>query len=312
MAALTNYKQFSIDEFTRITNYDISVLFVKVEDFFVNKSPNIINFYRGLVNKPDAQSFSTLKTLLVEAQKVIELFRTNKERFDKFYFWELLDNFTDLQTKLQTIDNISKYLRSSRTKNAYLSTPEKDYTLSQHETLENVQVSQISNIDFDNDWQTIAMRNDLREEDYTDAGGKTIKLPMPFNSSALTSIIDNPIGEAVYGKDINKKLTFVNDDIEVLGYQETLLQTLEILTSIKKGDIPEFPFLGLDESLVVGGNLASFRLPSIIRQLNEVFATDDSLTDFRINKLTNDQDSMNLTYQVNTILGAQQQGQTNI
>lgn len=89
-------------------------------------------------------------------------------------------------------------------------------------------------------------------------------------------------GESVYGKDLQKKLEFADDDLKVLGYKETIRQAFEIALNLRRGDNPEFPNDGLQSSLVIGQNLNSILYPSLLRQLYDVFAKDDTMRSIAI------------------------------
>jgi len=299
----SDYRQISIDEFKRITQFDLSQYMIRVDYFFNNNYTNIHNWYAGETNKPDTNSFKLLNRLIYESDNISNLVTQNKNRFDKAYFWDLLENLEDLKEQLITTTNLSKLLRSIRTKNSYQSSLEVNYTLNKYETLESVQRNKISLTNFDDDWINIAMRNDLSEEDYDTEGGKQITLPSGFSSLFLQSVVDNLIDDKLYGLDFNRKITFKDEDIEVLDYKQTALQSLEILISITKGSVPESPLSGISEDLVVGTNRSQLSLPILQRQLKGLFSTDDTFMDFQINSIDIESDALFMSFSVNTVRG---------
>lgn len=300
---MIDYRQKSIYEFKQITNFDLSGFLYRTDDFFRLNYPKIRDWYKGVTNSPDVYSFKVMKRLMYESSVVLELFQKHKTRFDKSYFWELLENIEEINIRLLDTSNLSKFLRSSRSKNSYLSGLKNLYTLKKYDTLESIQRQQIALSDFDNQWINIALENDLLEEQYDEKGGNEIVLRSTFQSIFLNSIVDNLEGDKLYGLDLNKKLTFINDDLEVLDYRQTAVQDLEILISITKGSVPEFPTLGVDESLVVGSNRGNLTTPIIQRDLLNVFNTDDSFKDFKITSISFEQDSFLMSFTVKTVRG---------
>jgi hypothetical protein len=147
------------------------------------------------------------------------------------------------------------------------------------------------------------MRNDLTELSYDTLGGKILKLPMNFSAYYLDSVIDNLSGEKLYGKDIQKKFKFENNDIKILSYTETFVQAIRIMISIRIGTVPEFPTLGYQQELVVGSNLAAYNLPILTRQLKGVFKTDDTVTLFEIKKIERKDDAVSLNFVIQSIYG---------
>jgi hypothetical protein len=121
-----------------------------------------------------------------------------------------------------------------------------------------------------------------------------------FGTFTIGSVIDNIQGESVLGKDLKKVLTFVDDDLESLTPKDTIFQTVEILTNLEKGDVPEFKSFG--RSGGVGSNVHVFALSSVIRQIAEIFATDDTLTGFKVKDFQFNQSDAYLQFEVSTRL----------
>ena len=86
----------------------------------------------------------------------------------------------------------------------------------------------------------------------------------------------------IYGKDLQAKLQFVNDDLLALGYDDTIQQAFNIGVNLKKGHNQEFPNDGLQSNNIVGNNLNSILYPSIFRQLFQSLSTDDSFSSISV------------------------------
>lgn len=298
----TDIRQETIDRFSNLTKYDLSGFLVNVSQFFRVHNQNIISFYRGNVNEPNKVSFNLMNSLVDESVKILELFQAKKELFRTVSDWELLENVEDIKIQLNTSQNLSKYLRSTRSKSSYNTSLDYKYITKPKETLESISRNILSSQDADNTWNDIAFHNDLMEDQYGSEGNRSINLPVPFIQGIFVeSIIDNPQGEKLYGIDIKKKISFVGGDISTLTYKDTARQSLEITINTQKGTVPEYSFLGVDPNLVVGGNRNTFRFPTINRQLTQLFTTDDSFTQFIVKKISFNQDTVNLDYSVGTL-----------
>lgn len=296
---MVNKKIF--DEFKKITNYDIGAFFIESRDFFDLEYIKIVNFFRGESDFLDQISIKILNGLLQDCSNISNLFIRNKKLMNNFQYWELLDNFEDIKTKLQTTVNISKYLRSSIIANKKRSGFVFEYDILPEQTLENISKNILSESDSENSWVDIAIENDLEEIDYDIVNSERIKLRKRiFQSNLVTSMIDNTIGERIYGKDIKKHISFNSDDLETLSYKDTVFQTVEILSKLERGDIPEFEQLGLDSQIYKGSNLSQLNYSSIVRELRNNFSTDDLFQDFEIKDFKIIDGDMFIEYKINT------------
>lgn len=291
--------QIAIFEFEEITKYKISTFLSDVATFFTKDYKKITDYYDGSTNEINSIHLDNHNRLLNEADKITSLFIRNKNAFNTIEFWELLEFFEDIKTKLQKVSVIKKYIRSSRDDMNYLSGIATDYTIGSEQTLE--EVSQLLQEDTpDDDWINIAVSNDLKEIGYTIDGGKKITLYKErFIRDFVTSVLDTMNGEKIYGLDINKKIKFVNNDLDVLSYKDTVYQAVDILSKLKKGDIPEYPSIGID-NIFVGSNLSAFSYSAIIRDLTRNFETDDLFINFKIKELKIEQDSLHIDFEINT------------
>lgn len=294
-----------LDEFEVITSYDLRKYFNDFINFLDFHYPQIISYYEGSMTTPNAISFERLNYLLKETVRVLDLIRINSESFGNYAYYVILHNIEQIQLKLQSTDNASRWLRSSITKNNFNPRTQIDYTLHQRQSLEDVSFKVRNSPDFLNDWAQIALKNDLEEEDYTTEGGVVIKLDfLNSNRLVLNSVVDN-IDSALksYGIDIYRVTTFEDNDLKVLSYRDTLFQSVEILAQLKQGDNPDFPQLGRNEGLFVGGNISSFAYPVLIRQLLATFATDDSLKNLKITNISRKADALYIEFEVETRAG---------
>lgn len=299
-----SYINTAISNFKSITGYSIGLFLLKADDFFAQDFQNIENYYNGSTNNPNIISFRRLYNLISEHKKIIDLYKVYKNLFKYNYDWDLLDNIETIGSQLLTTSNLSKFLRSTRTKGSFLNKLQGNAIVSKYGTLETIVNNQIDNVRYDDLWTDLAFLNDLKEEDYGIGVNKNINIPLQQLAGIfLNSVVDNPIGERLYGLDMSKKFKFIDDDIQVLSYKETAAQSFEILANFKKGDNPQYRSLGVESKVIGTGYMASIRVPLMIRQMKEVFQSDDSFVDFSITKVAKVNDSLNIEFQANTVYG---------
>lgn len=294
----------TIDEFETITKYPFKD-YLRSFDFFVkNNYNNIISYYSGNTKALDAVSFANLSSLIDETQRFFSVFSSNKNHLLNYKFWILIDTVEKIDNALQMVDNSSKWLRSTVSKGNFNPNPEIDVAFNQGQTLESIERDILGSNDYQNSWVDLAIKNDLREEDYTSEGGFLIKANFenPSSSFKITSIVDNPVGEKVLGLDLDKRLNFADDDLATLQPKDTFMQNVSILINLRIGDNPEFNDQGINPSLVVGSNINSISYPVLFRQLSALFKADDTIKSFTINNINRDQDAVYLDFNVQSRL----------
>lgn len=292
----------TISDFEKITNFKLTEYLNDYIDFTTVGRIKVIDYYSGKVSAPNTEAFKALDILKKLSLDLMSVVDGNENRLSDGRFWELIELLSEIRTSIDTIDNSSKWLRSAITKGNYSPQIEIDRVLRQFQTLEGVSSETGSN-NPDADWVNISLRNDLKEEGYTPSGGNVLNI-IGANRFAfkLKTVVDNISGKKVYGIDLNRKLTFKDDDVEALSYDDTMRQTVNILSSLKRGDTPEFPEDGIQASLVSGANRNTVAYPILIRQYINTFERDDTLKALKIVDIKTVQDSLSVAFEVETRL----------
>ena len=296
--------QIAIEQFQSKTGYKLNQYLLRVNEFFTKDFQPIYDWYGCGPDKPNVTPFKNLYTLISESVVVLTIYYQNKQFFKTYYFWDLLEKLEDINTKLTTTSNLSRILRSTRAKGSFNGKLESTYTTRKFETLEDIQRNVVGSNNADNTWWDLALRNDLKEEDYSTEGGDVVTVSSLYNTNTfLESVVDNLDGLKAYGRDINKKLTLIDDDLETLSNEDTVIQSLETFLETKSQTVPEFKNIGYDETLVVGQSRGIVNFSILQRQLMNIFSTDDSFKDFKITDLKFDRDAVILQFEISTILG---------
>lgn len=258
------------NKFKNTTGYDILEFFNRYSSFMDIYYPSIINYYSG--GALDQNAFFELDYLLKEVTKIEPLFLLNTNRMDTVDMWELLDLFSDVQVKLLTINKTGKWMRSSR-----LNTNETGVKIDkiqyQNETIE-MMANDLGYSDPQNDWMNIAINNQAKEEDYTLEGGTIFSVVFQNNSNiGLDNIVDSGQGKRVLGKDVAKKISFINNDLDVVEFEAAIAQSFEIKMNVQRNSIPEFPEYGINNELI-GTNAAALSYPALFRDVLALFRQD--------------------------------------
>lgn len=294
----------AINRFERITRFDLRSYLRDYSAFMRRDRRLIVDYYSGTSRNPNERAFRTLNELLDRSRRLNGVLDNNREQLFGEDIWDLVENISDIEETLITINNTSKWVRSSITQNDFSPGVEINYTLGANQTLEEVSGRVVGADTPQDDWVTIALRNNLEEGDYTTRGGNVLNLGTRNNETIqIQTLVDNITGERVYGLDIDREIAFEGDDIKSLTPRETIQQTVEILTALKQGDIPEFPGDGIQANIITGANINSIPYPVLIRQMTDTFVKDDTLESFRVNRINTDQDNLSIDIQVETRLG---------
>lgn len=288
-----------VDRFQNLTGYGINAYLQRYVNFVNNYYRNIVSYYNG--SDIDKDSFNYYDQLVVDSNEISGLLDFYSFKFDNAEYWDLIDKFSSIQVNLDTINNLDRWLRSSRN-DRYSSTVKVEYIKKQFESLEHVskKTGSLNSVD---DWSNIALQNDMHEEAYTSEGGNIMSISF---SNAMTfnfkNIVDSLSVDNLYGKDIQKKFEIVNGDIKTLEGVDSLTQTFETIFATVKGSIPEFPEDGLTSD-AIGTNVNVINYPSIFRNLLNLFQKDDRFSVITLLDLYRDEDNVYMKVQAKTKIG---------
>ncbi len=295
-------KEGVLDEFKAVTKFDVRDFFIDFIGFSGEDYLNIVNFYSGRGDGPVQSSFARLEHLKEQSDKIAEIADINSGRFNTYGSWVLMEHLENISEAIMTIANLPKYLRVNTSNNQYGGGARFDYTATQGETIEAIQRRSGGTED---GWAELALENRLEEESYTTEGGFTVKVPTQYkNRFILHSVVKGIESvEDTYGLDIDRKITFQDNDLKTLGPRETIEQSGKILAGLKKGDNPFFPGHGTDLETVVGVNKNSFFYPVLLRQVAKAVATDDTFKAVELRDIRHEGDAVFIDIELQTRSG---------
>lgn len=290
----------TFNRFLTITNIDIYQFFKDFVTFFNTDYQNIVDYFSN-GGELLSTTLTNLENLTATAAQIRRVYNTNSQLTSYYDDFELLDYFETCCTKLDTVQNSQKWFRTNKGL-TFDNKVETDYVLPQRQTLATL-AQTVGYNNPNDDWANIALRNNIREDDYTEEGGVSLKIVFQNNNDyKLNSVLDSISGINIYGADISCVISYENNDLQVLGYIETRDQTFNTLLNLSKGSVPEFPNDGLDKSLL-GGNINSLQYPVMIRQISETFAKDDLFKSVSMTNISRVQNQVRATITAKTRLG---------
>lgn len=278
----------------------ISVYLDGFLDFQENHFPRLVDYFSGKSTILNEESLRILNSLLDSFYNIDEKLITNNRVLNTLLDWDIIDFIQDTGTELRFATKISKFLRSTLTNFNYVQSIEFDYVNRYNETLEDVTREIAGEENYGDEWIGLSIRNDLSEIDYDHRGGNLLKIGVNLNAttSNIRGVVDNINGKRILGIDLDRKIQFVDDDLKVLNFDETALQSVQILSGMMRGDNPEFASLG--RTPIVGENKNSIAFTTVIRELSNTFSSDDTLASFSINSVENSESDVRLTFEVTT------------
>jgi len=278
-----------IEEFKKITGYDLSAFFSRFVSFVDNNYNSIVSYYSG--NGSIGKTvFNALDQLISDSDHVNDLFSNNIVNLSyNVNWWEILEQFEDARDRLLTIKNSPKWFRSY-----YINDYDSNINVN-HITKDNQNIEDVANIfeynDPQNDWIDLSIKNDLSEGDYSNEGGVLLKATFANNRNVnITSVVDVMTGLNILGKDIDRDIIIADDDLQILEPSDTITQAAKIKLEIRKGSVPEFPEIGIP--IMEGSSYNFLRYPVLFRNLVSLFGLDDTFKSIEITDIRKVQDAI--------------------
>lgn len=282
-------------KFQEITKFDLYQYFVDYADFMRNKFPYVRNYFAGYSEGVDASYIERMNDLMERSDILIKLFNTFGAKLGNVGYWELQNYCQDLRDTIHRVTKLPKYLRTSKTARGYKPYVQTEFSVGGYRDFKDIAAA--INKDEISD-ESLILNNDFEEEDYEIDELRNAKAYVPNNTTAsVKTILEQPIGEAVYGRDIDRKITFQENDLVVKEYRDNVEQKIEVLLEMMVGDVPEFPNLGRTK---VGDNYSNYNYTELLREVRSVFLQDDLFLDVSIEDIKIEQGDIYVTLEILT------------
>lgn len=289
-----------IIEFEKVTKYPLIQFLTRYRDFMLNSYPAINRYFSGETEGIDNSHLVALKKLTSECKDVLAQFKNFANKFSNCGYWELMDYIDDLNNTIEKINKLPKFRRTSLTKRGYQPYVQVAGSVGGYRTTEDV-ANSVKEINHDNtNWIDLMLNNDLNEVDWEIDKLKPINVFVNNRTDVVvTTILDQPIGERIYGKDIARKITFKNNDLMTVEYQENVEQKSNILLELNRGDVPENMLFGKNKDLF-GTAVKQFSYPEVVSDISNNFLQNNLFEYAVVTSFNFDNGSMTMTVEIKT------------
>lgn len=270
-----------VTQFENITKFALLQYFEDYRDFMQNDFSYISEYYNGDTSSIDASHISNFNALRTKSKTLMQQFINFSHRLSNCGFWELQEYCQDLNDVLEKITKLPKYYRTSKTVRGYQPYIQVKGNIGGLKTVQDLAqeinsegVSEIS----------LIIDNDLQERDWNiDELSSITAFVNNQTDVVVETILEQPIGNQIYGKDINRKITLENNDLAVKKYEDNVEQKCDILLSLERGNIPEMPNFG--KNRLQGTNMSDYNYTELVKDLQSVFLQNDLFEDIEISDI---------------------------
>lgn len=268
-------------QFENITKFALLQYFEDYRDFMQNDFSYISNYYNGDTSSIDASHISNFNALRTKSKTLMQQFINFSHRLSNCGFWELQEYCQDLNDVLEKITKLPKYYRTSKTVRGYQPYIQVKSNIGGLKTVQDLAqeinsegVSEIS----------LIIDNDLQEKDWNiDELSSITAFVNNQTDVVVETILEQPIGNQIYGKDICRKITLENNDLAVKKYEENVEQKCDILLSLERGSVPEMPNFG--KNRLQGTNISDYNYTELVKDLQSVFLQNGLFEDIEISDI---------------------------
>ena len=290
-----------IIEFQKVTKYPLIDFLTRYRDFMLNSYPAINRYFSGETENIDNYHLNSLKKLTSDCKDVLVQFKNFANKFSTCGYWELMDYIDDLNNTIEKINKLPKFRRTSLSKRGYQPYIQSASSVGGFRTMEEV-ANSVKEVNKDNtDWVELMLSNDLNESDWEI--DELTPINVLVNNSidiVVTTILDMPIGERIYGKDIARKITFEDNDLLIVKYQDNVKQKCNILMELNRGDVPENILFGKNYQLINGVSSKQFAYPELVTDIQNNFLQNDLFEYANAIDFSYENGSMNVTVEIKT------------
>ena len=286
-----------VREFEQVTKFALLDYMEQYRDFMQNDYSHIAAYYNGETSSVDASCISNYNDLRTKSKTLMQQFINFSHRLSNCGFWELQEYCQDLHDILEKISKLPKYYRTAKTsRGGYKSCIQVQGDIGGLKTIKDL-AQEINSNGIDE--ISLIIDNDLQEKDWEiDRLSNITAFVNNKTDVVVKTILEQPINNQVYGKDIDRIITLKDNDIVVKEYEDNVEQKCDILLELNRGDIPGIPTLG--KNLLQGGNVNNYNYAELIKDLQNIFLQDDLFDSITITDIKFDNGDLLITCQIQT------------
>lgn len=260
------------NKFQEITKFDLYQYFVDYADFMRNQYSSIHAYYSGRSESINGDYVNNLNNLVKRSDDLLKLFITFGPKMGNVGYWELQNYCQDLYDTIKKVTLLPKYLRTSKTPRGYKPYVQIDFTVGGMSDFRDI-AQRINSNEITE--ESLIFGNDFEEEDYEINELKNAKAFIENQNRGIVvkTILEEPVGNKVYGRDINRNIGFSNNDLNIVEWEDNVLQKVEVILEMVQGDVPEMPNMGRRKT--IGDNFSNYSYPELVRDVQGSFLQDD-------------------------------------
>lgn len=260
------------NKFQEITKFDLYQYFVDYADFMRNQYSSIHAYYSGRSESINGDYVNNLNNLVKRSDDLLKLFITFGPKMGNVGYWELQNYCQDLYDTIKKVTLLPKYLRTSKTPRGYKPYVQIDFTVGGMSDFRDI-AQRINSNEITE--ESLILGNDFEEEDYEINELKNAKAFIENQNRGIVvkTILEEPVGNKVYGRDINRNIGFSNNDLNIVEWEDNVLQKVEVILEMVQGDVPEMPNMGRRKTM--GDNFSNYSYPELVRDVQGSFLQDD-------------------------------------
>lgn len=260
-----------VNEFQNVTKFNLLQYFEDYSNFMASDYASLAAYFAGSTSSVSASAVNNLNSLKSRGKTILQLFINFSSKLTNCGFCQLQQYCQDLYDTLEKIEKLPKYNRVTKTVRGYQPYIQVNGEIGGMKTIQDL-AQEIDSIGVSE--LSLVLENDIEEDDWEIDKLSNVQAQVNNQTDVVVdTILEAPVGNHVYGKDVNKKIAFVDNDLDIVKYEDNVEQKCNILLSLNRGDVPELPSFG--KNVQIGKNSVTYNYAELIKDLNNIFLQDD-------------------------------------
>lgn len=285
-----------VKNFEDVTKFKLLEYFEEYQDFMQNDFSHLSDYFSGQTEGIDAKITSKFNSLVLKSKNLIQTFKNFSSKLSNCGFWELQQYCQNLNDTLERVSKLPKYYRTVKSVRGYQPYIKVSADIGGKKTPQDLAI-EIGSAGVTE--TSLILDNDLQEHAWEIDKLSSIDA-MVNNQSDLVveSILESPVGNHVYGKDINKKITIKSNDLDVKCYEDNVEQKIDTLLTLNRGDIPEMPTFG--KNRLQGTTAGVYNYAELLKDIQSVFSQDDLFDSVEVVDVSLKESDISVTCKIKT------------
>lgn len=283
------------NEFQNITKFELLQYFSVYADFLQKDYAEVYAYFSGKTETIDNSKLGALSDLISKSNDLTRIFQEFAGKLGNVGYWELQQYCQDLKDTLERISKLPKYCRTAKTCRGYKPYVQVSEDIGGMKTIGDL-AEQLGGEITENE---LILNNDLEEGDYEiDSLSSITALVENQVNVVVGTIMEQPIGNCIYGRDISRNISFDGNDLAIVKYEDNVEQKSDILLELNKGDVPEIPYFG--KTIVSGSTYNGYNYGTLVSDLRENFLQDDLFDEVTVTDIDYKEGDLYVTVNIQT------------